>query len=127
MNKLFSGFTTVAAVAFVIASPAISAAAPIAIQQCFVTVPKHFSQMASGTQITYVNTGRKTATRVTFAVAYRNASSRFLRRVSDDGSFAPGTTIDHHFSLYNDVTYAGKHASCQVVAVRWADGTVWRY
>ncbi len=98
---------------------------PIVVQQCFVTVPKHMSQRASGTQITYTNQGRLPASKVTFAVAYRNASGNFLRRVTDVGTFAPGSTIDHHFALYNDVTFAGKTAHCTVVGVVFSNGHVW--
>jgi hypothetical protein len=99
---------------------------PIAIQQCFVTVPKHMSTRATGTQITYVNRARVVATKVTFAVAYTNSSGRFLRRVSDVGYFAPGVVIDHHFPLFNDVTFGGKTAHCSTVAVTFANGTHWQ-
>jgi len=98
---------------------------PISVQQCFVTVPKHMSSRATGTQIVYTNTGRQPATKVVFAVSYRNANSNFLRRVVDIGSFAPGATIDHHFDLYNDVTFGGKTAHCQAISVTFANGHVW--
>ncbi len=98
---------------------------PITVQQCFVTVPKHFSNKATGTQITYTNTSRRTATRVTFAVAYRNAENHFLRNVTDVGTFAPGATMDHHFALFSDVTFAGKQATCHVISVRFQDGSTW--
>lgn len=116
--------------AFVIAAAALSLAAsaaqaPITIQQCFVTVPKHMSQKAGGTQITYVNNAKVAASKVTFAVSYRNSSNNFLRRVSDVGNFAPGATVDHHFDLYNDVTFGGKTAHCSVVSVTFANGNVW--
>jgi len=101
---------------------------PISIQHCFITVPKGLSKKAGGTQIGYVNRGPKTAESVTFAVGYRNAAQHFLRRVTDYGSFAPGALIDHHFSLYSDVTYAGKqNQGCRAVAVKWSDGTRWTY
>jgi hypothetical protein len=106
-------------------SPQTPRAGPIAIQQCFVTVPKHMSQKASGTQIMYVNNAKQPASKVTFAVAYRNSSGNFLRRVTDVGTFAPGVTVDHHFDLYNDVTFGGKTAHCSVVAVVFANGHVW--
>ncbi|HTZ54337.1 MAG TPA: hypothetical protein VMB20_04690 [Candidatus Acidoferrum sp.] len=98
---------------------------PITVQQCFVTVPKHMSTKASGTQITYTNTGHQMASKVTFAVSYKNSGGNYLRRVSDVGSFAPGATIDHHFDLYNDVTFGGKTAHCSVVSVTFANGHVW--
>lgn len=99
---------------------------PITISQCFVTQPKPMSKTAGGTQIDYVNNGSKTATTIIFAVGYRNAQEHFLRKVTDVGSFAPGQHVQHHFSLYNDVTYAGtKTASCSAISVTWADGTKW--
>lgn len=99
---------------------------PITIQQCFITVPKHMSHKASGVQITYVNNGRVAASKVVFAVGYRNSDGNFLRRVDDIGTFAPGATVDHHFDLYNDVTYGGKTVtSCNAVSVTFANGHVW--
>jgi hypothetical protein len=103
-----------------------SAANPIVIEQCFVTVPKAMSKLASGTQIVYVNRSAKTAKHVTFAVGYRNSSNHYLRRVIDDGNFAPGVKINHHFDLFNDVIYGGKTTqSCNAVAVKFSDGTSW--
>lgn len=100
---------------------------PITIQQCFVTVPKHMSTKASGTQIMYVNNSKVTASRVTFAVGYRNSEHHFLRQVTDVGSFAPGVVVDHHFALFNDVTFGGKNTtSCNAVNVTFANGHVWR-
>jgi hypothetical protein len=113
----------IAAFSFTLAASAQTA--PIVIQQCFITVPKHMSTKASGTQITYVNRSRQVASKVTFAVAYRNSSGNFLRRVSDIGAFAPNVVIDHHFSLFSDVTFGGKAARCSVVAVTFASGRVW--
>ena len=63
---------------------------------------------------------------VTFAVGYRNAQSNFLRKVTDTGTFTPGTPVAHHFDLYNDVTYSGKQVhGCSAVAVKFADGSKW--
>lgn len=99
---------------------------PITITQCFVTQPKPLSKTAGGTQIDYVNNGPKTATNIIFVVGYRNAQEHFLRKVTDIGNFAPGNPVQHHFSLYKDVTYAGsKTASCSAVSVTWSDGTRW--
>jgi hypothetical protein len=99
---------------------------PISISQCFVSQPKLLSKTAGGTQIDYTNTSNKTATMVTFAVGYRNAQSNFLRKVTDSGTFTPGTPVAHHFDLYNDVTYSGKQVhGCNAVAVKFADGTKW--
>jgi hypothetical protein len=79
------------------------------IDQCFITLPKLMSKKVSGTQIVYENIGKRTYSSVTFLVGYRNSESRFLRKVTDQGKFAPGAKINHHFDLYyNDVTYGGK-------------------
>jgi hypothetical protein len=81
----------------------------VKIDQCFVTTPKLLSKKASGTQIVYENKGTHTYSSVTFLVGYRNSEENFLRKVVDQGAFAPGTKIDRHFSLCNDITYAGKY------------------
>ncbi|MGA7355063.1 MAG: hypothetical protein WA431_09130 [Candidatus Cybelea sp.] len=102
------------------------AAAPILIKSCTVAKPKPLSHMAGGTDITYVNLGKRTAASITFLVGYRNAQSHFLRRTIDVGEFAPGATITHRLSLYNDVTYAGAQTTqCVPIEVKWAGGTVW--
>lgn len=115
-----------AAVAAVLPAPAPAAVTPVVVKQCFVTAPKALSKKASGTQIDYVIYGHKSAKSITFAVGYRNAASRYLRRVTDVGVFSPGIEIRHHFDLYNDVTYAGQTvSSCIPLSVQWADSTVW--
>ena len=114
------------ALGFAPRQPLAAAMNPIQVKQCFVTVPKAFSKLASGTQIVYVVRGRKAATKVIFVVGYRNAASHFLRRAHDEGDFAPGVTINHHFDLYNDVTYGGKQThGCAAVAVTFSDGSHW--
>lgn len=126
--RLFGRLTVVATVAIVAitASLPAQAAAPILIKSCTIAKPKPLSHLANGTDITWVNLGSKTASSVTFLVGYRNASQHFVRRVSDVGSFAPGATISHRLSLYNDVTYAGAQtSSCVPTQVKWAGGTVW--
>ena len=96
------------------------------VHQCFVIAPRPLSTKARGTQIDYTNDSRKTATSVTFAVGYRNSLHNFLRRVTDVGTFAPGAEISHPFSLFNDVTFAGKQThGCEAVAVHYSDGTRW--
>jgi hypothetical protein len=123
----FLASTGLGAVAFMLVPHAASAASnPIQIKQCFVTVPKAMSKLASGTQIVYVNGSTKAASHVTFTVAYRNSASHFVRKVTDDGNFAPSVTINHHFDLYSDVVYGGKHVeSCKATSVKFADGTRW--
>jgi hypothetical protein len=130
MTKPFAALFSMAALAAILPLGSVSARAatnPITIVHCFVTQPKLMSKVAGGTQIVYVNNGSKTASSVTFAVGYRNAESHFLRKVTDVGSFQPHVQVDHHFSLYNDVTYAGKQTqSCSAIAVKWGDGSVWK-
>jgi hypothetical protein len=126
MNGVFRSFPILAIVVAAALSLSASAAPnPIAVQQCFITVPKHMSSRASGTQIKYVNQGRQPATKIVFAVSYRNSSQSYLRRVADVGNFAPGATVDHHFDLYNDVTFGGKAAQCTAISVTFANGHVW--
>ncbi|HTU82999.1 MAG TPA: hypothetical protein VMF61_12765 [Candidatus Acidoferrales bacterium] len=124
LGRLSLGLILGAAISGIVAAPAF-AAAPVLVKQCFVTPPKPLSKNASGTQIDYIIYGKKNAESITFAVTYRNAAQHFLRTVTDYGNFAPGTEIQHHFSLYNDVTYAGKQASCVPTKVKWADSTLW--
>ena len=122
--RLFAAAALTGAVAG-FAVPA-SAAAPVLVKQCFVTQPKPLSKNAGGTQIDYVIYGKKNAAQITFAVGYRNAAQSFIRTVTDVGNFAPGAEIQHHFSLYSDVTYAGQHVtSCVPTKVKWADSTLW--
>jgi hypothetical protein len=102
------------------------AAAPVLVKQCFITEPRPLSKNAGGTQIDYIIYGKKSAQSITFAVGYRNAAQHFLRTVTDYGTFAPGTEIQHHFDLYNDVTYAGKQVtSCIPTRVKWTDSSLW--
>jgi hypothetical protein len=125
LGRLSLGLVLSAAVAGISMAPA-AAAAPVLVKQCFVSQPKPLSKTAGGTQIDYIIYGKKNASAITFAVAYRNAAQHFLRTVTDYGTFSPGVQINHHFSLYNDVTYAGKHVqSCVPIKVKWADSTLW--
>lgn len=114
-----------AAIAGLAVAPA-TAAAPVLVKQCFISSPKPLSHKAGGTQIDYIIYGKKNAAAITFAVGYRNSAQNFLRTVTDYGNFAPGTEIQHHFSLYSDVTYSGKQvSSCVPIKVKWADATLW--
>jgi len=125
LGRLCTGFVLTAAIAGAALAPA-AAAAPVMVKQCFVTQPKPLSKTASGTQIDYIIYGKKPASQITFAVAYRNAAQHFLRTVTDYGTFSPGVQINHHFSLFNDVTYSGQHVqSCVPIKVKWADSTLW--
>ena len=90
--RRLAALTVVGVAAIVAASLPAQAAAPILVKSCTIVKPKPLSHMAGGTRIVYVNLGKKTAAEVTFVVGYRNASSHYLRRVQDVGSFAPGAT-----------------------------------
>ncbi|HEY1655068.1 MAG TPA: hypothetical protein VGF86_08155 [Candidatus Tumulicola sp.] len=126
LGRLSLGLTLSAAVAGISTLPAAAAAAPVAVKQCFISSPKPLSKTAGGTQIDYIIYGKKKASAITFAVGYRNAAQHFLRTVTDYGTFSPGVEIQHHFDLYNDVTYAGKQVqSCVPVKVKWSDTTLW--
>jgi hypothetical protein len=124
---VFCAIAIAAAAAAALGTPPAQASSnPILIEHCFITQPKPLSKQASGTQIVYVNRGSKMAKSITFGVGYRNAENNFYRRVTDVGSFAPGAQVDHHFDLFNDVTYAGKQTrSCTALSVKWSDGTTW--
>jgi hypothetical protein len=128
-TRFFFALAAVAATAigaFMHTAPVLAASNPISIAHCFITEPKPMSKLAGGTQIDYVNTSSKFAKNVTFGVGYRNAENHFYRKVTDVGNFAPGATINHHFDLFNDVTYAGKQTtSCSAISVKWSDGTTW--
>lgn len=114
-----------ASVVLVSHAPA-QAAAPVLVKQCFIIHPKPLSKNAGGTQIDYIIYGKKNASQITFLVGYRNAAQNFVRTVTDYGSFAPGTEIQHRFSLYNDVTYAGQQTTrCVPTRVKWADSSLW--
>ncbi len=125
LGRLSLGAALCTAFAVASVAPAL-ATAPVLVKQCFVSSPKPLSKNASGTQIDYIIYGKKAAASITFAVGYRNAAQHFLRTVTDYGTFSPGTEIQHHFDLYNDVTYAGKQvSSCIPTRVKWADSTMW--
>lgn len=128
-TRLFGALAMLAVIALASlarTAPVKAASNPIRIVQCFITEPKPLSKKAGGTQIDYINNGSKTAKHITFGVGYRNSESRFYRKVTDDGSFEPGSEIKHHFGLYNDVTYGGKQTtSCSALSVKWSDGTTW--
>jgi hypothetical protein len=126
MQALRSVPTLAIAFAAALSLAASAAPDPISIQQCFVTVPKPASHKASGTQITYMNQSHKPISKVTFKVTYRNAEGTYVRHIDDVGDFAPGAVVDHHFSIYDDVTFGGKNVeSCKAVAVTFGDGTTW--
>jgi hypothetical protein len=125
-GRFFTALGVIAVVLTVANAPAAAAYAPVLVKKCNVLEPKPLSKKASGTEIDYIIYGKKNASAITFAVGYQNAAQPFLRTVTDYGTFSPGTLIQHKFSLYNDVTYAGKQTkSCVPIKVKWADATLW--
>lgn len=124
LGRLSLGLVLCVSIAGVQALPAV-AAAPVLVKQCFIISPKPLSKNAGGTQIDYIIYGKKNASQITFAVSYQNSAQKFLRTVTDYGTFAPGTEIQHKFDLFNDVTYGGKQATCVPTKVKWQDSTLW--
>ncbi|HTW85563.1 MAG TPA: hypothetical protein VMD91_15945 [Candidatus Sulfotelmatobacter sp.] len=114
------------------------APAPIAVTSCTVLqyqpvrahpfwnpwfVPPNGSPYTDGLQITYVNRSSQPATRVAFLVNYRGA----VEHVVDEGTFSPGVSITHTFGQFNGYAYLGPRPNvCRPVAVRFADGSIWR-
>ena len=118
---------TVAALAgavFALAAPPIARAQiagdphVVKIVHCSVTKPRPFSHRATGTQISYVNTGPIVLHDVTFRVEYRTAAERVTRTFEDVGTFAPNEPVKHHFDAFSDVEYAGAAARCVVTGIR---------
>lgn len=125
LGRLSLAVALCASFAFASHAPAL-AAAPVLVKQCFIIEPKPLSKNAGGTQIDYIIYGKKQVSQITFAVAYRNSAQKFLRTVTDYGTFSPGVEIQHRFDLYNDVTYAGKQvSSCVPTRVKYTDQTMW--
>ena len=83
----------------------------------------HGSPFTDGIEIRYVNHGPTTAARIAFLVNYRGD----VQHIIDAGTFSPGATIDHTFGQFTGDAYLGPQPNaCRVVAVRFADGSVWR-
>jgi hypothetical protein len=79
--------------------------------------------IADGIRIAYTNHAPKVADRVVFLVNYRGE----VERVVDAGKFSPNVQIVHTFSNFSGLPYLGPRPNvCRVVAVRFADGTLWR-
>jgi hypothetical protein len=68
---------------------------------------------------TFTNTNNVAATDVIFEL---QSDGAFVDRISDVGTFAPGTTTQHQFP---DV-YEAPNQQLKVAAVHFADGSVWR-
>ncbi len=84
--------------------------------------PQQRGPVAHGLHVTYRNTSRSVATRVTFTVTYDGRQ----RRIADRGTFSPGAEIAHTFADFDDAQYAGPAPRvCAVSSVRFADGTTY--
>jgi hypothetical protein len=70
--------------------------------------------------VKFVNTGTVPATTVKFAL---NAG-RYAQTIIDKGTFSPGVQIRHDFALADGVD-ALPNATCNVMEVDFADGSVW--
>jgi hypothetical protein len=81
------------------------------------------SLYTDGIRIAYINHSPLVATRVAFFVNYRGD----IQRIIDVGTFSPNVTIDHTFGNFTGDAWLGPNPNaCRVVAVRFADGSVWR-
>jgi hypothetical protein len=79
--------------------------------------------VVDGVRIVYVNVGSMAASRVAFLVNYRGD----VQHIIDVGTFSPSATIDHTFGNFSGDAYLGSNPNrCVAVAVRFADGSVWR-
>jgi hypothetical protein len=120
------------------ASARAQGASPIAISNCsilrYVPTPAYpfwrpfgpyrgGSLYTDGIRIVYMNQSSKTAARVAFLVNYRGD----VQHIIDVGTFSPNASIDHSFGEFTGDAWLGpKPNSCRAVAVRYADGSVWR-
>lgn len=107
---------------------AMSMAAPVAVTSCRQDVtyidPSYYGpRLAEASEnVSFVNTGAIAATDVDFKVVLDGET----QTVRDHGTFAPGVTIDHTFSKLAGTAYRSSAATCNVVAVRYADGSSWK-
>jgi hypothetical protein len=69
--------------------------------------------------ISFVNTGNSAATSVQFVVR----SNKTSELIVDKGTFSPGASITHHFSLDPQI---GASAQLEVERVAFDDGSVWQ-
>ncbi len=95
-----------------------ASAPPIAIDECTFQRSGSFERSVL---IKYRNTSSRTAV----AVSYRVHNGPHSIVVTDHGSFAPNTTIDHTLPTPTwELSHAEVHA-CVVTAVHFSDGSEW--
>jgi len=130
----------VALVAFAVPTTVRAQRSPIAISACTVVQapnnprPEGFwyptgphlgrdQPYVDGLQISYTNMSSRVADRVAFTVIYRGDQQRIV----DVGTFSPKAPITHVFGTFSGDAYLGARPNeCRAIAVRFADGTVWR-
>ena len=83
----------------------------------------HFPYNEGFLAITYRNTARIPATEVDFGLRARGSLVAFAR---DLGTFTPGASISHEFSVDPKIFPIGKALPyCAVLRVKYANGTEW--
>lgn len=109
-----------AAVLLAAMGTAISAApeSPVQINHLYVSLFNGTSMQPGAFEVSFVNQAPVTASDVQIHVT---DASGYTAAIDDVGSFAPGVTINHTYSLYG----IGAGAYAQVVGVTFVDGTTW--
>ena len=112
-------------------SPAHVFNAPVAVQSCRVEVDSAGGPMSrnasepliAGVEVRFVDRSPLTATEVVFRIA----AAHTAKNVVDRGKFSPGVPIYAVFYDFSGRDYwRPEPDECDVVRVRFSDGTVWR-
>lgn len=94
-------------------------APPIAIQTCKFVKAASFSR---GIRIAYKNVSGLPATLVIFRIVHGSSTTEVI----DEGTFAPGQTVDHTMTSVPLTLWLGENPNrCAVVHVHFANGTTW--
>jgi hypothetical protein len=110
--------------------PVLSGPAPVTIAACEITRRPRYRNRTSpypvpvtgGLHVGFVNHGAIAAKEIRFRVDYRGESEVIIY----GGTFTPGALISHSFDNFSDYAYLGPTPNlCEVIIVRFADGTVW--
>lgn len=95
------------------------ATAPISIQSCRFIKSASFSR---GVRIAFKNDAKVAAKLVIFEVWMQGHHAALI----DEGSFAPGETVDHTMTSEPLTLWMGEHPThCAVTHVHFADGSTW--
>ena len=74
-------------------------------------------------EITYVNNANVAATEIDFGLVARHS---LIAVVTDKGTFSPGATVDHEFSVDRQIFPIGtEFPYCAVMRVIYTDGSTW--